>query len=219
MLILYVTINFVYCTFHNHLTEEMVMKVIYMIRHGIKGLGDQVMHITPDCLRGILLNGIQGVPNNVNRVHLGSDCVRTRETITAFAGWLVANGGHINGQLIQPDARLGSDSMFKEMFPAPIKAIKEEKGLSNFGALMHNDRRKVSQWHNDVLRAMRKIFWTISDNDIVAVPTHSPIIEIAMNIILEGKLDPQMAIAELQWARFEQHSNGSITLFSDIKTV
>lgn len=178
-----------------------------MVRHGNKTPDN---HITADCLLGIVHHGIFGIGNGVNRIQLGSSCVRTAETVMAFATWLTMNNGRLSGPIIPSDLRLGSDELFspaKMITPSFIANVKA--GMSNFVALKESaDRRDFSNWASIMRSALYNVFDQLNEGDICFSATHSPTIEMLANSFgIDGST---LNFKELRGVTFTQEDNGTI---------
>lgn len=184
-------------------------KTIIMIRHGFKTKDN---HITFDCLKEILHNGINRVGNEVNRIQLGSACIRTSETAMAFATWLTCNGGRIKSPILPADARFGSDELFGQMVTEKFKKYVKE-GVSNVNALYHSaNPLDFNRWANDMKSALIAIYDQLDDGDVCFSATHSPTIEMICSRVRGFALNTlELDFKELQGVTFTQGADGQIT--------
>jgi len=177
-------------------------KKIKFIRHGFKTADGK--HITPECLQDIRENGIPGVGIEVNRLHEGSDCIRTFETGEAFVDWVNANGGEVNESYIARDPRFGSDELFSKMVTPEFKAMRKETGKGNFEVLKSTASFKnFNNWMIDLGTALMDVFNQLQEGDICLLPSHSPIVEMLVNEVLGGNL-VDLNTKELQGVTFVQ---------------
>jgi len=170
------------------------VKVIIFSRHGDKTLDN---HITLECLNEIMMNGMPGLTHRINTIQHGSACVRSDETASAAAIWILKNGGKITKHL-SADPRLGSDEIFAELFNPEIKNRMKENGWKNYETIVKANSAGSKKFEKGVAEAIYEMFAQMKPGDIALSANHSPTVETAYNYFVDPKhRDEQMAIASL----------------------
>jgi hypothetical protein len=189
------------------------MKTVLMIRHGRKN-GE---NIDPQALEDIRTHGIPGIAQ-INRIHRGSDLIRTWETVSAYSEWLTEKAGtidHGTRPILPSDPRLGSDELFKEMLaaaPGFMEAVKA--GMTQFAAIKQlAPREQFQQWSEAAQQALLDIFAQLDDSDVCLSSGHTPMIEMVANVCLLWQLSESITLKELEGFRFEMGNDGMITVW------
>ncbi len=182
-------------------------KVLFIFRHGYKASDN---HITLECLQDIMKNGVPGAAPNINVIHLGSEFVRTRETVEALVIWLLRNGVKIHERPIPSDYRLGNSEIFG-LYNVETKTNMQAQGLNNYQALAQLHPDALKDWKEELEGCMEEAFDMLEEGDVCAVPCHSPTVEAVYNIFsADGQKDPNMYIKELEGIFLVEDENGNI---------
>lgn len=180
------------------------MKTIVMIRHGFKT--EDGKHITKECREEIRRNGINGVfSNTVTRIHEGSACIITRETVTPFIEHVQNKGIHIKNPILRADPRFGSDELVAKMVTPAFKEARKS-GKSNFTALKKTATPKnFARWSSEAYQALLDLFNQLEEDDVCLSATHSPIIEMILKEYTAQlwQVPSDFQIKELQGIKFQ----------------
>jgi len=168
-------------------------RILFIFRHGYKTPDN---HVTVECLQDIVKNGIPGAGRNINVIHLGSEYIRTRETVEALTIWLLNQGVNVFEYPIPSDDRLGNSEVFK-LYTSETKEIMKAKNLNNYQILAQLQPDILKDWEKDLRDVVNDIFDMLADGDVCAVPCHSPTVEAIYNVFADKK-DPNMFVKELE---------------------
>ncbi|MCX6794446.1 MAG: hypothetical protein NTY31_00370 [Candidatus Falkowbacteria bacterium] len=166
------------------------VKIIVFSRHGDKTPEN---HITLNCLKGIIENGMEGLDPRINVLQLGSACIRSTETAGAAALWISINGGKIS-KYLPVDARLGSDKLFQDLYTPEIKEQMKANDWKNYEALSKANLDGLINFKIGVAAAVEKMFKKMRFGDIALSVSHSPTVEVAFNCFA----DPDQSDEKMQ---------------------
>jgi len=182
-------------------------KIALIFRHGKKTQDGE--HITIECLRNIIENGVPGVSVNINSIHHGSYFIRTEETVLALALWIMSNGGKINNYFTK-DERLGNKTIF-DLYDSATRAKISELGLSNYEAMEQLHPKQLKDWNKELKQFVKELFDLMENGDIMAVPCHTPTVECLFNLFaINNEKDSKMNVPELGGICLVKTSNGII---------
>jgi|GEM_PF-1507947 len=176
-------------------------KIIFVFRHGKKT--EDGKHITVECLKSIVENGVPGASTNINTIHRGSAFVRTEETVLALKLWIMRNGGEfldclglVNDDL-SADPRLANEKVFK-VFTPEILGKKKSEGLSNYEVMEKYCKEDFEGYQYDLRQIIEDLLENrVCEGDVCAVPAHTPTVEIIYNTFTAEK-DPKFEAKELE---------------------
>ncbi len=194
------------------------MKKVTFIRHGRKD-GEL---IAADQLTEIQNNGINGLngflqPGQEIVIGLGSELVRTQQTIEAFQAYMEKNG-FIPAQILAPEKRFGNAELFNKM--VSNEALMAEVKISGwYSALCSLEPKLLESIQEDQFSALQAIFEVIKDNDVDITIGHTPMIEL-LAIYVDAKdsffrnksfgIPESLSLKELQGVEFSQDNDDII---------
>lgn len=182
-------------------------KIAFISRHGKKT--EDGNHITIECLKNIIENGIPSAPKGINLIHLGSYFIRTEETVLALALWVMSNGGKIEAY-INRDERLGNEEIF-DLYDSGTRAIIAEKKLSNYEAMEQLHPDQLRSWNKELKSFVTELFEFMEPGDICAVPCHTPTVECLFNLFAaDEEKDSKMNVPELGGICLIQTADGAV---------
>lgn len=184
------------------------MKKVIMVRHARK-IGEVIDPVALAEIRRQGIPALRGVA--VNRIHAGSEFVRTRQTVEAYMAWLEGRGSKVQLPALPADSKLGSEEMFGEILQLPNIMNEMKKGPSQFGALKRvASSEQFRRWSKSAWDALLGIFDQIDDGDVCLSVGHTPLIEMVANVHLNWQLPEETALKELEGFSFEQSEDGAI---------
>ncbi len=170
------------------------VRIILFSRHGDKTPEN---HITTECLLNIIENGMPGLDFRINVLQLGSACARSTETAYAAATWILNHGGQIT-KYLPTDSKLGSDKLFKELYPDEVKEKMNANGWKNYETLVKANRDGLKRFEKGVSETVWEMFNQMEIGDIALSISHSPTVECIFNYFVDpDRGDEKMAVAPL----------------------
>jgi hypothetical protein len=182
------------------------MKTIVLIRHGSKTADGK--HITEECLQNIRKNGIESINSiTINRIQLGTEFVRTRETAEAYKDYLAnfAASKYMAAD-IDPMPELFSAEMNNRFWPNGWDNPKS--GQTVFAAWEENaDPNLFPEWRKEMEQALWNLFMELDYGDICLSVGHTPVTEMMYTSFSD---DNDASLKELEGVKFEMDNNGNI---------
>jgi len=170
------------------------VRVIVFSRHGDKTPDN---HITDECIKSIIENGMPGLDSRISVIQDGSACIRSTETALAAEKWIRNKGGAIVRHL-PVDERLGSDQLFQDLFTPEIKEQMKTNGWKNYETLVNARIDGLMIFEQAVADAVNDMFKHMNAGDIALSVSHSPTVETAFNYFIDpDNRDNQMVIDSL----------------------
>lgn len=180
---------------------ETLLSTLFFVRHGQKT--DDGVHITEENLAGIRANGIPSLKeyeSRINVIHLGTDLVRTQETVLAYAEYLSKTYG-TEPKFLEKTEKLGSELMWSEkMFVRDHPKYEAYFGSKDSFVKTWQARETpevFQKWGSYFVTTLQaEIFDKLNDGDFAITINHTPTIE-AINCSISGEEDcPNMKVLE-----------------------
>lgn len=170
-------------------------KTIVLISNGQKNPDN--IHITDEWRERIRKNGLTGLCLVANKVHPGTELIRTHETVQQHFDWAAENGQSITWLDTPPEARLGSDYIHNSMND-PRYRFKEfrELGMTEYKAWkLSAPKEEFDKIVNEFIDALYDIADMLNPGDICIVPSHTPMIEaVAIRILGIEDMKPDLRL-------------------------
>lgn len=165
------------------------VKRLFMITPGEETADHR--HLMPGTIEDVINNGIPDINDvGINRVHIGPECEKSRDTAYAFLEYAEKTGNPIKSPTLPEDKRLGCLDLFDQIFNDEMLKKANEKGITFFSAL------KTTWEPYDYFPLMEKVgqavldaFDLLNEGDVCLLIGHRPFIQIAADFFCKNQLD------------------------------
>jgi hypothetical protein len=155
------------------------MKTLYFIRHGKKTADGS--HIVPEHLELIATSGIPSLmqedESQINVIHLGTDMIRTTETVVSYAKYLANTYNSTNLKFIAPNKYLGSNALWSKMFGSDHPKYEAYFGSTDSFITTWKSRstpEEFRMWQDYLIDLVKEIFGQMNDGDSGITINHTP---------------------------------------------
>jgi phosphohistidine phosphatase SixA len=174
------------------------LKTIAIVRHA-KKKGEV---IDDAALAEIEKNGIPGLNQLVKgekvSLHLGSEFVRTEQTILAFGKYAERVSLYDFKGYVTLDKRFGNPTMFVEFFSVPaVTQSFEADGKTWFEACTLHNPDFLARTQTDLVKAVKNAFFQIGPDETLVTIGHTPLIEWLVFALDGGRTDRNLRLNEL----------------------